>query len=314
MNNPYLSVVIPVYRSADIHPELCRALREALAPYAFEVVLVNDCSPDASWAAIQKEAAGDRRFIGINLRINGGQDRAIMAGLNHASGELVVIMDDDLQHHPADIPLLVNKMAEGFDVCYADYHVKRQSRLKNLMSWGAGKVAEHVLNKPRDIYMSPFKIIRREVVDQMRMYRGPFPYIDGLLFQITGSITQVKVEHHERLRGRTTHTFWKQAALFLTLATNFSVLPLRLTTLTGAFCAGISFLLGLYFLVVYFVRGIPVYGWTALALINLFIGGVILMSLGILGEYIGRILINVNQVPQYVVKERINHPGDAAAS
>lgn len=304
MNKPDISVVIPVYRSADITPDLCRVIREALGSRSFEVILVNDCSPDESWEAIRQEAAQDARFIGINLRVNGGQDRAIMAGMNHASGDFVVIMDDDLQHNPADIAVLRSKINEGYDVCYGNYYEKRQSRFKNFLSWGAGKVAEKVLKKPRDLYMSPFKIIRRDVVNEMITYRGPFPFIDGLIFQITSNITQVEVAHHARFKGRTTHTFWMQAALFLSLATNFSILPLRLTTLTGFACSGISFLLGLYFIAVYSVKGSIVLGWTALALINLFIGGAILISLGIIGEYIGRVLINVNQAPQYVVRER----------
>ena len=308
MQRPQISVVIPVYRSAEITPDLCRALREALGSFDFEVILVNDCSPDGSWDAITYEAGRDPRFIGINLRVNGGQDRAIMAGLNHASGELVVIMDDDLQHQPSDIPTLYRKISEGFDVCYANYYKKKQSRFKNLLSWGAGKVAEYVLKKPANIYMSPFKIIRREVVELMVTYKGPFPFVDGLLFQMTNNITQCIVEHHQRFKGTTTHNFWKQASVFLALATNFSILPLRLTTLTGFACSGLSFFMALYFLGYYFIEGaVLVYGLAWLILVTLFIGGAVLISLGIIGEYIGRILINVNQAPQFVVKERLNY-------
>jgi len=313
MTTPEISVVIPVYRSEEIVPHLCKALKEALSAYSYEIILVNDRSPDGSWKAIRCEAEKDTRVVGLNLRVNVGQDRAIMAGLSHASGEFTVIMDDDLQHRPSDIPLLYEEVSRGYDVCYANFFQKKQTLVKNLGSWVAGKVAEAVLRKPREIYMSPFKIIRRDVVDEVLKYQGPFPYVDGLLFQITDNISQITVEHQKRHSGGTTHNFWKQSQVFLNLATNFSVLPLRLMTVSGVLCSGIGFLLGIYFLLVYLLKGIKVYGWTALMLVNLFFGGAMLISLGMLGEYLARVLMNVNQIPQFVVKERINY-ADRSAS
>lgn len=308
MELPELSVVIPVYRSEEILPRLCRAIREALEGHAFEVVLVNDRSPDGSWEAISAEARQDPRIIGVNLRVNVGQDRAIMAGLSQSRGRLVVIMDDDLQQDPADIPALVREIGRGHDVVYAAFHEKRHSAIKNLGSWAAGKVAEKVLRKPPHIYMSPFKILRREVVDEILEYRGPFPYVDGLLFQITDSIGQITVEHHDRHSGSTTHNFWKQAQVFLNLATNFSIIPLRFMTGMGLLCFASSLVLAAYFLVKYFTKGIGVYGWTALALMQLLFGGVIMISIGALGEYLGRVLMNVNQTPQFVVRETTVKP------
>jgi undecaprenyl-phosphate 4-deoxy-4-formamido-L-arabinose transferase len=216
-------------------------------------------------------------------------------------------MDDDLQHRPSDIPALYEEVSRGYDVCYADFFKKKQTLVKNLGSWVAGKVAEAVLRKPREIYMSPFKIIRRDVVDEVIKYHGPFPYVDGLLFQITDNISQITVEHQNRHSGGTTHNIWKQSQVFLNLATNFSVLPLRLMTMGGLLCSGIGFLLGIYFLLVYLIKGIKVYGWTALMLVNLFFGGALLISLGMLGEYLARVLMNVNQIPQFVVKESVNY-------
>jgi undecaprenyl-phosphate 4-deoxy-4-formamido-L-arabinose transferase len=302
-----LSVVIPVYRSEEIVPHLCKALKGALAAYRFEIVLVNDRSPDGSWRAIRQEALADPRVIGVNLRVNVGQDRAIMAGLTHAHGRFVVIMDDDLQHDPSDIPALYAEILRGYDVCYARFAKKKQSLVKNFGSWLAGRVAESVLRKPREIYLSPFKIIRREVVMEVLKYRGPFPYVDGLLFQITNSITQVTVEHRTRLHGRPGYNIWKSSEVFLNLLTNFSIRPLRIMTLGGVASSAFSFLLAVYFLGVYLTRGIEVYGWTALMLVTLFFGGTILISLGVLGEYLARVLMNVNQIPQFVVAERVNY-------
>ena len=311
--NPDISVVVPVYRSEGIVPHLCAALRDALAPHAFEVVLVDDRSPDGSWRAIEREAATDPRVVGVALRVNVGQDRAIMAGLSHAQGTFIVVMDDDLQHRPADIPALYRKVREGYDVCYASYARTHQTFVKNAGSWLAGKVAEVVLRKPADIYMSPFKIMRREIVAQLLRYRGPFPYVDGLVFQITDNVTQIEVEHHPRHSGGTTHNVWKQAHVFLNLATNFSILPLRAVSAAGIVCSIVSFALAAYFLAVYLTRGIEVEGWTALMLANLFFGGVLLVSIGTLGEYLARVLMNVNQIPQFVVRERVNYDAGARA-
>lgn len=310
VKNPEISVVIPVYRSEEIVPDLCQALREALDLYSFEVVLVNDRSPDGSWDAIRREASKDERIVGINLRINVGQDRAIMAGLNHVSGDFIVVMDDDMQHLPSDIPTLYEEVRKGYDVCYANFFRKKQTAMKNLYSWAAGKVSERLLHKPPHIYMSPFKIMRREAVDEILRYRGPFPYVDGLLFQITANISQITVEHQERYAGETTHNFWNQARVFLNLVTNFSILPLRLMTVLGGISAVTSFLIGVYFLVIYMTVGIEVLGWTPLVLLILFFGGMILLALGLIGEYLGRVLINVNQTPQFVVEERVNYKGE----
>ena len=311
---PLISVVIPVYRSEKIVPRLCDELRTALAGLAYEIVLVDDRSPDGSWQAIEQEANSSKEIKAVRLRVNAGQDRAIMAGLNFATGEYVVVMDDDLQHDPADIPRLLDRIRGGADVVYANFYRRRHTRLKNLMSWGAGKVAETVLRKPAHIYLSPFKIMSREIVNEIVRYSGPFPYVDGLIFQVTSHIDQIVVQHRERYDGHSTHNFWKQAALFLTLCVNFSVLPLRLVSLIGAACSAVSFLLGTYFLAIYFIRGVIVVGWTALVLINLFIGGILMIFLGVIGEYIGRILMNVNQAPQFVVSCTRNLPPAADRS
>jgi len=231
-----------------------------------------------------------------------------MAGLNYARGSYVVIMDDDLQHSPSDVPRLLDKVKQGYDVCYANFFQKKHKWYKNLGSWAAGKIAVYVLSKPNDVYMSPFKALRREIVSEIIRYRGPFPYIDGLLFQLTPSIAQVTVEHNTRASGESTHTIWKQVGLFLTLVTNFSILPLRVVTFLGGISSVLSFVLAVYFVAVYATVGVVVKGWTALVTILLFIGGLILISLGIIGEYIGRILLNVNQVPQFTVSGSVNMP------
>ena len=303
--DPHLSVVIPVFNSRDNLVALHEALAQTLSSFSAEIILVNDHSADDSWAQIEALASRHPNVVGVDLRRNVGQDCAIMAGLNYVRGEFVVIMDDDLQHHPRDIPRLYDEVVKGHDVCYAHFAKKQQAWWKNLGSYLNGKMAEVVIGKPPPVYLSPFKIITRDVADEILRYRGPHPYIDGLLFQLTDSITQVPVEHHRRHSGRSSTTFWKSLMVFVTLSTNFSLFPLRAVTMTGLVLSTLSFLLGAYFLIVYLTVGITVLGWTSLALIALFLGGGVLTSLGIIGEYVGRVLMNVNGVPQFAVRQSI---------
>jgi polyisoprenyl-phosphate glycosyltransferase len=160
-----ISIVIPVYNSEECIEELVSEIDAALDTY--ELILVNDCSSDSSWLRIEEAASGNEKITGINLRKNFGQDNALMAGLNHATGDYVVIMDDDLQHSPSDIPVLYEKIREGYDVVYANFAAKKQARWKNFGSWLNGKLAEIVIHKPAWIYLSPFKIIDKQVVDEI---------------------------------------------------------------------------------------------------------------------------------------------------
>src|SRR5262245_13511750 len=232
---PDLSIVVPVYRSEDCLEALIAAIGEALEPAGrdYEVVLVNDYSPDHSWPVIESICRSNPNVVGVDLRRNFGQDNAIMTGLRLARGRYVAIMDDDLQHHPRDLPALLSKIEEGFDVVYADFRVKRQKLWKNLGSWFNGKIAERVIDKPQHVYLSPYKIISREVTDLICEYDGPDPYVDGLLFQVTARITQIPVEHHKRYAGRSTYTFWKSVKVWARLAVSFSARPLRLVSWFG---------------------------------------------------------------------------------
>jgi len=313
---PTLSVVVPVYGSQDCVAELADRVALACRENAlrYELILVYDCSPDRSWEAILGVVARDPAVVGIRLRKNFGQDNAIMAGMNVARGEAIVVMDDDLQHDPADIPALLRKLREGYDLVYAKYRRTHQKSWKNMGSWFNGKVAEIVVSKPRDVDISPYKIVAAEVVATLIQYRGPYPYVDGLLFRTTSNMTQIDVQHHARLRGRSNYTFWKSVAVWARLATNFSVVPLRIATVAGVLIAGGGLCLAAGFLVYrlqYPDIGTTAVGWASLIVSILVIGGFQLMTLGVLGEYVGRTHLNVNQGPQYVVRDRIVHPGVA---
>ncbi len=240
-----LSVVVPVYRSADCLPELVQRVHDALQPHfeRFELILVNDASPDRSWPVISALADQHPFVVGLNLRKNVGQDNAIMAGLHQATGEAVIIMDDDLQHDPADIPRLVTALDAGADVVYATFEQIHQAWWKNAGSWFNGRVAVLVLGKPPDVYMSPYKAIRREVVREIVRYDGPFTYVDGIIFAITGAITQVPATHHTRFAGQSNYNLIRSVRVWLKLATGFSVIPLRIATFMGGAIALLSFLM-----------------------------------------------------------------------
>ena len=301
-----ISVVIPVYNSEECVAEISRQIADALKDFSYEQIMVNDASRDGSWAEIEKVCAKNPRVVGVNLRKNGGQDSAILAGLNLAQGKYVVIMDDDLQHSPYDIPKLRAEIEKGFDVVYADFETKKQKLWKNLGSWFNGKISEVAIGKPRNVYLSPFKIVERGVVQEMIRYENLFPYIDGLIFQTTRNISQIKIEHHERTLGKSNYSFAKSVKVFLRMLFAFSTAPLMLSSFIGMFSAFV----GLVLAVVYFIdflRGkADVTGWTTIVILILILGGLILLSLGVAGVYIGRVYLTVSRSPKFLVKQVVN--------
>jgi polyisoprenyl-phosphate glycosyltransferase len=298
-----LSIVIPIYNSRDNLSELVRQLYDALNEVTFEIILVNDRSTDDSWNVVEGLCRANSNFIGINLRKNAGQDNAIMAGLSHADGNYIVIMDDDLQHSPYDIPKLHEKCRQGYDVCFARFQRKKQAWWKNLGSWVNGVLAVSLLSKPRHIYLSPFQIIRKDVVAEILKYKGPYPYIQGLIFQFTDNVAQVAVEHHKRKKGKGNFNLVRSARVFIKHATSFSVIPLRISSIAGFFVAFAGFCLSIYYFISFFILKNVIEGWTTLILTILVLGGLVLMSIGLIGEYLGRLYLSVNEKPQYSIKE-----------
>jgi undecaprenyl-phosphate 4-deoxy-4-formamido-L-arabinose transferase len=302
-----ISVVVPVYKSQECVKVLLERIDESLRNSDYELILVNDCSPDDSWEEIRKATQLNPRVIGINLRKNSGQDSALMAGFSIVTGDYVVIMDDDLQHDPRDIKKLIQGLEErDFDVCFGLFDAKKQKLWKNLGSWFNGKMAEIVINKPRKIYLSPFKVIKREVVDEIVKYGGPYPYVDGLIFTVTENVTQIRVEHHNRFAGKTNYNLTRSLSVWAKLITNFSVFPLRIATVLGLLTATLGFLLAVFIFFRYFLAGERVEGWTSLMVVVLGVGGMILLAVGGIGEYVGRSYIRLNRRPQYCIKEKVN--------
>jgi polyisoprenyl-phosphate glycosyltransferase len=318
MHRPEVSVVIPVYRSAAILPELVRRLgvqlEAAFGSDRFEVLLVDDCSPDQAWQAIASLAAGHPWLRGVGLRRNVGQHNAIMAGLSQARGRCMVTMDDDLQHDPADIPRLVQALDRGFDVCYAQFEERHHALWKRLGSRFNDFVARRLLRKPKGLYLSPFRAFRSEIRDEALRYQGPFVYLDGLLLQSTASITTIVARHHARSDGTSGYSLRKSVSLWLQMATSFSVAPLRFVTIAGMLASCLGFILALWVFVEKFLSPQIAVGWSSLIISVLLMGGFQLMALGAIGEYVGRILLNVNHRPQFVIGRTANAAADADAS
>ena len=301
-----IDIVIPVYNSESCLLELSKQLSEKLKSISHKIIYVNDNSLDNSWALLKQFSKNDNNVIAINLAKNFGQDCAIMAGLSHTDGDYIVIMDDDLQHDPAAIHLLLDNIIKSRShVVYANFKQKKQSKIKNFGSWLNDKVANIVLKKPHDIYLSPFKILKKSLVDKIIQYKGPYPYIDGLIFRYTTNITQVLVSHHKRFSGKSNYSIVKSISVWLRVLTNFSVIPLRISTYVGIFSSLIGFLLGILFIALHFLGIHSPEGWPSLMVSILFIGGIQLMGLGIIGEYVGRSYLFQSKEPQFIIDELI---------
>jgi len=304
MSIPEISIVIPVYNSASIIAELHKQIVLALEnTIGYEIIFVNDCSKDNSWQKIAELANTHKNITGVNLRKNSGQDNALLAGLRLSRGNFVLIMDDDLQHKPAAIIDLYTACKKGFDVCYANFTARKQSALKNTGSDINGKMAEFLVQKPKEIYLSAYKIINRSTVNEVTKFAGPYPYIDGIILSITSSITQINVEHQARLNGKSTYTFSGSFSVFMKLFTGFSVLPLRIATIAGFIATLTGLCLLAKYLYDYFIAKNYIEGWTTVVVLIILFSGLILITLGIVGEYIGRMYLSVNNKPQYSISE-----------
>jgi polyisoprenyl-phosphate glycosyltransferase len=301
-----LSIVVPVYRSEDCLEPLVLAIEQAMLQdtRTFEVILVNDYSPDRSWDRIKELSQTHRNIVGIDLRKNFGQDSAILTGIGLARGKYVAVMDDDLQHDPNDLPRLLKALDEdNVDVVYANFSSKkRQALWKNLGSAFNDWFARWVINKPKGIYLSPYKVVRGDVARAICSYEGRQAYVDGLLFQVTSRITQIPAQHHERIRGTGNYTFWKSVRVWSHLAFSFSTAPLRLVTVLGLTSACAGALLAMLVIAYRLLdpQDFPIYaaGWASLLVAILIIGGMQMFFFGVLGEYVGRTYLVASRSPQ----------------
>lgn len=300
-----ISIVIPVYNGARTISPLVRKVIATLEKDPLQVVLVNDGSVDDSHEQCLNLAG---QFPGqvtyVNLSRNFGEHNAVMAGLSHARGDYVVIMDDDFQNPPEEVTALVERAKEGgFDVVYSYYEKKRHSRFRNMGSSFHNAMATYLLKKPRDLYLSSFKCLNRFVVDEVVKYKGPYPYLDGLVLRCTRSIGTVKVRHESRMEGASGYTLKKLLRLWLNMFLNFSILPLRMSSLMGLALSTLGAFIGIFVIIEKIVHPEVPMGWPSIIVLMTTFSGVQLLILGLLGEYVGTMFLGQNQTPQYIVRE-----------
>jgi undecaprenyl-phosphate 4-deoxy-4-formamido-L-arabinose transferase len=297
-----LSVIIPVYNSEKTITLLVEKLRITLSAIDFEIVMVNDGSRDDSELVCRTLAQMYANVRFISLRRNFGEFNAVMCGLNWAHGDYCVMIDDDFQNPPEEILKLIETAEKGdFDVVYTYYSKKQHSVGRNLGSRFVNWLTSYLLNKPKDLYLSSFKLIRKEVVQEVIKYQGPYPYIDGLIFRITRNIGTVQVAHLKREEGISNYTWQKLISLFLNILFCYSSLPIRLFMPIGLGLFGLGFLLLMY-LTVQWVIGPDPKGWQVVTATFVFIGGIQCTLLSVLGEYIGKSFMAQSGQPQYVIK------------
>ena len=235
-----LSFVIPCYGSETTIEIVVNEIRETLKQrpeYDYEIILVNDCSPDRVWPRIRALALADSHITGIDLAKNFGQHAALMAGYRHCTGDLIISLDDDGQTPACELFTLVDKMKEGWDVVYASYAHKMHSGFRNFGTWMNERMTESLIGKPKGLRVTSYFIMRRFIADEILRYENAYPYIEGLIFRATRNIANVPVTHHERMVGESGYTFSKLLALWFNGFTAFSVKPLRIATFCGSACA-----------------------------------------------------------------------------
>lgn len=299
-----LSIVIPVYNSEKTIGILVGRLQSLLrGRLEFDIILVNDCSADHSLSVLMDIFDRYDNVKVVNLSRNFGEHGAVMAGLNLARGAYVITMDDDLQNPAEEALKLIGEAEKGYDVVYAQYLVKRQSLLRNAGSEVNDLMARLLIKKPRGMKLNSFRLIRSYVVKEVIKYKAPYPYIDGLILRVTRNLGTVTVEHRERQVGRSNYTFKKLVGLWLNGFLNFSIAPLRLFVYAGCLFAAAGFLSAIAIVLDTLILRSEVPGWTSLITSTLVFSGIQLLSIGMMGEYIGRMFLTQNMTPQYVVKD-----------
>lgn len=301
-----VSILIPVYRNEGGLDELVKRIAASMANSAyansFELILVDDCSPDNSWTVIQQLSRTYPFVQGATLSRNFGQHNAIMAGLNLISGQYVVLMDDDLQHPPEAIPNMVAELVSGADVCYTRYTNRQHAAWKIAGSKFNDLMASWLLSKPKGLYLSSFKALKRGMVDQIRSHEGPFAYLDGLILDITRRIATVEIQHGTRAYGEGNYSFKKSISLWLRMVTGTSIVPLRMVTLMGALLSLIGFLGAVFVVVSSILYPSQSKGWASIIVTILLVSGFQTLFIGVLGEYLGRIHLRLNNKPQYLFR------------
>ena len=300
-NEKTISIVIPTYKGVKTISKLIEELFLTFIKHKIDVIIVNDCSPDDTDKDIKNllQRYPDK-ITYIRFSKNYGEHSAVMAGLRNCEGDLVIVMDDDFQNPPAEaLKLAEYSLENNHDVIFTKYKIKKDSFIRNIMSKIANISAQIILKKPKNLYFSSFKAIKKNIVKEIINYEGPFPYIDGLILSITNKLDSYEVKHDDRKEGKSTYSVKKLAKHYGNLVINFSTIPIHFFSVIGLIITLISFL---FILVTVFEKilnpNLPL-GYSTLITVIVFFSGIQLLFLGLIGEYVGKILKNVNKEKQY---------------
>ena len=304
-----ISIVIPVYNGALSIDRLVDELIARISPvFNIEIVLVNDCSPDNSEEVCIGITKKHPEFVSFySLAMNVGEHNTVMAGLNKATGDFAVIIDDDFQNPVSEVIKLIDFMINSnYDVVYTFYEEKKHSIFRNLGSQFNDKVANVMLKKPKDLYLSSFKIINRFLINEVIKYDLPYPYLDGLILRRTSNIGKIKVSHTERQLGKSNYTLRKLISLWLNMFTNFSILPLRISIILGFIFSFVGFIISIDAIIEKIFNPHLPQGYTFIVIIISFYAGIQLIAIGMVGEYLGRLFMAHNKKPQYSIRKSFN--------
>ncbi len=303
-----ISIVVPCYNSEHtIEPlvEACRQEFDHRNDYELEMVLVNDFSKDGTFEVIRKMAAKYPFVKGIDLAKNFGQHDALLCAFQYVTGELVVGMDDDLQNHPEQIHSLIAKLNEGYDVVFAKYKKRKYSFTRNITSAISQWLLHHLIDRPKDVEMSSFWVSRRFVIEEMKKYQGNDAFVQLLFVRTTRRIADLEIEHYSRKEGSSNYTFRKRMRLFLSFM-SFTTIPLQIATVLGTVFSVIGFIMAIVVFIRKLVHPEIAVGWSSLMCLMLFVAGITMLMLGIIGNYVGKMVMTLNRTPMFVAREELN--------
>ena len=309
MHMKIISFVIPCYNSQNMIETVVQQIVDKVAEreeYDYEIVAVNDCSPDRVIDVLRRLAAADSRVKVVDLAKNTGKHTAVLVGYRFATGDYVISLDDDGQCPMEKLWELIRPLEEGHDMAMAKYDHKQEKGYKQLGSRVNHLVSQILLEKPKELIFSNFIARQRYICKAMAEYHNIYPYLEGLSLRITRDIVLVPMTEKKRLQGKSNFTFKKSFSLWMNGFTAFSVKPLRISTIVGAVTAFVGFIYGLVTIIRKLINPAISVGYSSMLVAVLFCSGMIMLMLGMVGEYLGRVYLSVNRYPQYVVKEKLN--------
>ncbi len=304
-----LSFVIPCYCSeksvGGVIDEIIKKVTDD-GRYDYEIICVNDYSTDNTLGVLKDIAKNNKKIKVISFSKNFGQHSALMAGFNYVKGDIIVCLDDDGQNPPSEMFRLIDKLEEGYDLVSAKYKEKKHSLLRRLGTKVSFWMSNTLIGKPKNIDLNSYYVFKRYIVDEIIKYKNAYPFVHGLILRITRNMANVEIEHKEREHGKSGYSFIKLFSLWLNGFTAFSEKPLRIASLLGCLCSAAGFIYGIVTVINKIINpDVPV-GYSSIMTAVLVLSGIIMLFLGLLGEYIGRIYISINNAPQFAVKETVN--------